>query len=79
MSSGRRPKAKGDRCEREFARLVNGDRVPLSGAADGDFSGDVLALGLTALTLKADRKPWLVVLRLDRLLACINGNPHGDA
>jgi hypothetical protein len=53
--------------------------VPLSGAADGDFSGDVLALGLTALTLKADRKPWLVVLRLDRLLACINGNPHGDA
>jgi hypothetical protein len=32
---GRPPKTKGDRREREFAALVNGARVPLSGAAGG--------------------------------------------
>ena len=43
---GRPPKTKGDRREREFAALVNGARVPLSGAVGGAFAGDVQVLGL---------------------------------
>lgn len=46
MTGGRAPRRKGDRAEREFARLVGGRRVPLSGAAGGDYAGDVRALGL---------------------------------
>lgn len=84
---------KGARREREFAALVEGERVPLSGAAGGSFAGDVLALGglrfevkaradgfrtlyawldgADALALKADRRPWLVVLPLDTLRTLI--------
>lgn len=81
---------KGARREHELARLLGGQRVPLSGAAGGAFSGDVLhptlgrlevkarkdgftslyrwLEGADWLALRADRKPWLVVLPLDRLL-----------
>lgn len=45
--SGRRSKQKGNRTEREFAKLIVGERVPLSGAVGGKYSGDVIGLGLT--------------------------------
>lgn len=88
---GKKSKDKGSRREREFANLINGERVPLSGASGGTFSNDVIGLGMEwevkarkdgfkqlydwllddrekphALALKADRKPWLVVMTLDR-------------
>lgn len=44
---GRRPREKGIRAERELARMLGGQRVPLSGAAGGAFGGDIKALGLT--------------------------------
>lgn len=47
MTGRRRSKQKGTRREREFAALVAGTRVPLSGALGGDLTGDVKALGLT--------------------------------
>jgi hypothetical protein len=42
----RNQRDKGNRRERELARLLGGVRVPLSGACVG-FKGDVKALGLT--------------------------------
>ena len=42
---GRRSKRKGYRGEREFADLVGGQRVPLSGAAEG-FENDVILDGI---------------------------------
>ena len=95
---GTRSTQKGTRREREFAALVGGTRVPLSGAAGGDYAGDVRALGLLweckaradgfkqlhawldgrdALALKADRRPWLVVLPLDTLLALLDAARGG--
>jgi hypothetical protein len=41
MAGGKSPRRKGDSGEREFARLVGGRRVPLSGSAGGTYSGDV--------------------------------------
>src|SRR5690606_24385478 len=95
--SGRRSKRKGSRAEREFAKLIGGERVPLSGSAGGSYIGDVVGLGMTfeckarkdgfkmlygwldgegvdALALKADRKEWLVVLPVEKLLEIINSN-----
>ncbi|EOO30769.1 hypothetical protein IIU_05086 [Bacillus cereus VD133] len=43
--SGRKSKQKGNRREREFAKLIGGTRVPLSGAVDG-YANDVKGLGL---------------------------------
>lgn len=43
---GRSQKAKGNRSERELAKLLGGERVPLSGSVGGSYSGDVMALGL---------------------------------
>jgi Holliday junction resolvase len=46
---GRMQKRKGSRTEREFANLINGKRVPLSGAAKHageEHTGDVVGLGL---------------------------------
>ena len=43
---GKRSRDKGARAEREFAKLISGERVPLSGAAGGRFAGDVIGLGL---------------------------------
>lgn len=44
--SGRRSKRKGSAAEREFAKLIGGKRVPLSGAMGGEYSGDVIGLGI---------------------------------
>lgn len=94
---GRSQKQKGNRREREFARLINGTRIPLSGAAKHagqEHTGDVDGLGLRwevkarkdgfktiykwleqdgvdALALKADRKEWLVVLPIGKLMELI--------
>lgn len=38
---GKSPKRKGSNGEREFARLIGGRRVPLSGSAGGPYAGDV--------------------------------------
>jgi len=86
---GRSERRKGSDGEREFARLIGGERVPLSGAAGGSYTGDVVGLGLRwevkrradgfrslydwlegkdALAVRADRKPWLVVMPLETLL-----------
>ena len=89
---GKSERRKGADAEREFARLIGGERVPLSGAAGGSYTGDVIGLGLRweckrrkdgfkqlydwldgadALAVRADRKPWLVVMPLERLLELI--------
>ena len=93
--SGRKSKQKGNRREREFAKLIEGRRIPLSGAQEG-FENDVQGLGLKwevkarkdgfktlyqwlederenpdALALKVDRKPWLVVMTLDKFLEIV--------
>jgi len=83
--SGNYPRRKGIKAEREFCRLTGAQRVPLSGAAGGEYSGDARWLGLLwqikreknswrtlyrvlethdALAVRADRKPWLVVMPL---------------
>jgi len=90
VAGGRKPKRKGYEGEREFAQLVKGQRVPLSGSAGKEFSGDVEWPGVGRgeikrrkdgfkqlytwlnsrdfLALRADRKKWLVVMTLDKLL-----------
>jgi hypothetical protein len=94
---GRASRDKGNRTERAIVRLLQdrglaGERVPLSGAARGRFSGDISvpALGRDLrgeakcrgdgggfkslydwiegrdfLVIRADRKPMLVVVRLE--------------
>ena len=61
--SGRAPRRKGDRVEREIVALhrelgIKAERVPLSGAAGGSFSGDVevYAAGPEAAPLVAEVK-----------------------
>lgn len=47
--SGLKSKRKGSRTELEFAKLVGGQRVPLSGAMgflDSQYKGDVKGMGL---------------------------------
>lgn len=39
---GKKSRNKGARAELEFAKLVGGAKVPLSGASGGEFSNDVL-------------------------------------
>jgi len=89
---GRSERRKGVEAEREFAKLIGGERVPLSGAAGGSYTGDVIGLGLRweckrrrdgfkqlydwldgadALAVRADRKPWLVVMPLETLLEIV--------
>lgn len=95
---GKASRNKGKRGELEFAKLIGGKRVPLSGAQDG-FENDVIGLGMKwevkrrkdgfktlykwiederekpdALAIRADRKPWLVVMTLDRFLKFIEGD-----
>lgn len=93
----RSQKEKGSRREREFAKLIGGTRVPLSGAAKHagqEHTGDVAGLGLKfevkarkdgfktlyqwldqkgidALALKADRREWLVVMPIGKLMELI--------
>ncbi len=84
---GKSQRDKGLRAERELAKLLGGERVPLSGAAGGSYTGDAVAHGLRyeckvraggfkqlyewlgdndALAVKADRKPWLIVVPLEK-------------
>jgi hypothetical protein len=47
---GKAQKVKGSRIEREFAHLINGSRIPLSGAAKHlgqAYTGDVVGMGMT--------------------------------
>lgn len=95
---GKASRDKGSRREREFCELTGGKRVPLSGAAGGQFSNDVIlpngkSVEVKArkdgfkelynwilderekpdmLALKADRKPWLVVMTLEEYLKISN-------
>jgi hypothetical protein len=95
---GKASRDKGARREREFCELTGGKRVPLSGAAGGQFSNDVVLpngkkVEVKArkdgfkeiynwllderekpdlLALKADRKPWLVVMTLDEYMKTLN-------
>jgi len=88
----RRSKAKGRAGEKEFADLIGGKRVPLSGALGGEFTNDVVAPNSwrievkrrasafatiyswvedqrekpDAVAFRADRKPWLVVMTVDK-------------
>lgn len=97
---GRASRDKGARAEREVAGLLGGRRVPLSGAAGGEFAGDVITEllgrgevkrrkdgfkelyrwleGKDFLALRADRRKWLVVVELDRLLALLNRRDGND-
>jgi hypothetical protein len=92
---GKASRDKGNRRELEFAHLVGGVRVPLSGAHGGTFGEDVLlpngwraqvksraegfktlyaALGeADVLALKADRKPWLIVMTGEQFLTITGG------
>lgn len=45
---GKAQKVKGSRVEREFAHLINGTRIPLSGASKhlgSAYTGDVVGMG----------------------------------
>lgn len=95
MSS--RSKRKGSAGELEFAKLIGGKRVPLSGALGGEYSNDVIAPNgwrvevkrrkdamktlydwvlderekPDAVAFRADRKPWLVVMTVDKFIELI--------
>lgn len=94
---GKASRDKGGRGEREFAKLIGGVRVPLSGSQNG-FKGDVKGLGITweikrrrsgfkqlygwlekeseqpdALAVRADRKDWIVCMKLDKFLELMKG------
>lgn len=98
--SGRKSRDKGQRREREFAKLIEGRRIPLSGAQEG-FENDVQGLSLNwevkarkngfqtlykwlederekpdALALKADRKDWLVVMKLSTFMELMGGKKN---
>lgn len=95
---GKASRDKGQRREREFAELIGGRRIPLSGAQEG-YPNDVEGMGLQwevkakkngfkmiydyvlderekpdAVALKADRKPWLVVMTLDKFKKLMEGD-----
>ncbi|GGN66383.1 hypothetical protein [Oceanobacillus indicireducens] len=95
---GKASRDKGQRREREFAELIGGRRIPLSGAQEG-YPNDVEGMGLQwevkakkngfkmiydyvlderekpdAVALKADRKPWLVVMTLDKFKELMEGD-----
>jgi Holliday junction resolvase len=67
MTGGKASRAKGDRFEREVVASLEADgigaeRVPLSGAAGGMFSGDIQAitrLGRIKLECKVRARAWL--------------------
>jgi hypothetical protein len=97
---GAASRRKGQRREREAARLLGGQRVPLSGSAGGQFAGDVaLANGwrvecksraegfallyrwierADVLALKAGRREWLAVVRLDTLVMMLKAAGRED-
>ena len=88
--SGLRSRRKGYEGEREFVNTYGGERMPLSGAQGGSFTGDVVGLPYLGrgeikrrargfktiydwlasndfLAMRADRKPWLVCMKMDDL------------
>jgi len=99
---GKASRDKGNRREREFARLIGGRRTPLSGAVNG-YPNDVEGLGMKfevkarkdgfkqiykwllsedkpdALALKADRKPWLVVMTLEKFMEFVGEELNENA
>lgn len=54
--AGKAPRRKGNRGEREVAALLGGHRVPLSGSAGGEYSGDVIVppLGIGEVKRRKD-------------------------
>lgn len=94
---GKASRDKGNRREREFAKLVGGQRVPLSGAMQGYDQDVILPNGwkvqvkseadgwrkiykileaADVLALKADNRPWLVVLPVDKFLELSKHTEH---
>lgn len=90
MSGGKASRDKGLGGEREFVNLYGGERMPLSGAQGGSFTGDVVNVPYLGkgeikrrgrgfqslynwlaendfLAMRADRKPWLVCIKMDDL------------
>lgn len=55
--SGKKSRDKGARREREFASIISGTRVPLSGAMGGEYVGDVKGCGLL-WEVKARKQAW---------------------
>jgi len=88
---GRASRDKGNRAEREVAKILSAKRVPLSGAAGGEYAGDVVdellgrgevkrrkdgfkllykwLEGNDFLCVRADRKDWLIVMKLEKIKA----------
>jgi hypothetical protein len=60
---GRRSRDKGARREREAARLLGGQRVPLSGSAGGQFAGDVALPSGWKCEVKARAVGWALLYR----------------
>lgn len=60
---GKMQRDKGVRREREFASLVGGQRVPLSGAAGGTFAQDVLLPNGWRAQVKARDAGWRMLYR----------------
>ena len=63
---GRASRRKGQRVEREFAKLTGGARVPLSGALRGNLSNDVALppdLGSLKVEVKARADSWKEIYR----------------
>ena len=88
--SGLRSRRKGYEGERGFVKTYGGERMPLSGAQGGSFTGDVVSVPYIGkgeikrradgfkqlynwladndfLAVRADRKPWLVCMKMDDL------------
>jgi len=74
---GKMQRDKGYRRENEFAHLTGGQRVPLSGAAGGQFSEDVILPNGWKAQVKSQKNGWrtlhtalgqadLLALRADR-------------
>lgn len=55
---GASPRRKGCLAEREIAKLLNGERVPLSGAAGGSFGSDLIVPGLGKGEVKRRKKQF---------------------
>ena len=55
--SGKKSRDKGMRREREFSKIIGGERVPLSGAAGGSYVGDVRGLDLL-WEVKSRKQAW---------------------
>jgi len=59
---GKRAKRKGYRAEKKVAQMLDGERVPLSGALGGKYSNDVIAKGWK-LEVKSRKDSWKEIRR----------------